>query len=557
MLRFFEYVDRCSMIIDAPIGKDDILNMQSLFDRYGNVLWSLEFGRIYSLQREITLMLYREIFIKKKIIYITTHKNKLSRYFHRLGFKATFISLIKDEIVSSSAIEIVLIGGSADSSQKIMNIVKCCSFENLTLVVVQHVEAHKDGIFDEILQPYSSNRVSYAKDGETPRRGRIYIAPRDKHLRVVDGIFFLTNERKHNYSRPSISVSYESFSNYYRDSLLIIQECGYLNDGVDRLSLARQNGSKIVIQDAKECEAKSMVSDAIAIENRDYIFNEKSIIDYIDFLENKFTTDEWITYLLEMIYLRYSYDFRLYQRDMVARRLEVFMLKHEIKSDKEAVGAILFNRSIFKSFFLELSINVTEFFRNPDSFKDIVKFIKRVHKKSRNIKIWSAGSSSGKEAYSLAIILSHLGILDRSLIYATDFNSVIIQEAKSAIYSNTSYEVALKNFELIGLNDSLQNYIIKNDNFMMIDKKIMRRVLFLEHNLTTDASFNEFDIIICKNVIIYFNSDLQRRVFKLIYDSLKFGGHLILGESEGVEMSFVDRFELVSDDKSKIYRKVA
>jgi chemotaxis protein methyltransferase CheR len=240
---------------------------------------------------------------------------------------------------------------------------------------------------------------------------------------------------------------------------------------------------------------------------------------------------------------------------MIKRRVDVFMIKHGIKNLKDAIGTILFNKSAFKVFFLELSINVTEFFRDPESFKDIINLVNKSHKNRHNIKVWSAGCSTGKEAYSVAILLRSLGMLDKSIIYATDFNMVVIEEAKNGIYSNEAYEIGLANFEKLKLNDKLGNYIIKNDNYMIVAEEIREKTLFFQHNLLTDSSFNEFDIIICKNVIIYFDNNLQKKVFGLFYDSLKFGGHLVLGESESIHPSFKDKFEKCSKN-CKIFIKV-
>ncbi len=554
MIKFFEGDEVCDIVIDPPMLLDDIDYLKSLLNA-NYIEYRITFGRIYSLNQKVTTLLYDKIFNNKKKITITTHKNKLNRYLSRLGFKSSFVSLIKDEIVDVQNIKVILIGGSANSSSKIINIIKSISLHNLTLVVVQHVDPKKDGLFDEILQPYTQHKIEYARDIHKLEKSKIYLAPADKHLKIENGRFSLTQEKKHNYSRPSISLSYESFSSQYKESFLAIQECGYSNDGVDALSLLKKNGSIIIIQDPKECEATSMIDKAIAKKTHNYILDEKSIIDYINFLDKKLSLEDWIIYLLDMILERYHYDFRLYQRDMVSRRLEIFMIKHDVKEIKNAVGVILFNKSAFKAFFLELSINVTEFFRDPNSFKSIIKLMDKAYNHSRSIKIWSAGCSSGKEAYSLSIILSHLGILDRSIIYATDFNSVVLDEAKAAIYPKSSYDIALENFKHVGLNDSLDNYVMKNSNFVAINDNIAQKVLFLQHNLVTDSSFNEFNIIICKNVIIYFNDNLQERVFKLIYDSLKFGGHLILGESEMIHLSFRDKFRSF-DEKSKIYQKI-
>jgi len=555
VLKFFERGYSCDILLEPPIHTQDIENLQKLFCKNYRS-WHVEFGRIYSIDAEMVELLYKEIIQNKKHINITTHKYKLNRYLHQLGFKAIFESLIKNDIVNIDNIEIVLIGGSADSSPKILEIIKQTNLKNLALVVVQHVEPQGKQLFDKILQQYTDSKVLYAKDGKKINKGIVYLAPHNKHLKVKNGYFVLSDEEKYNFSKPSISISYESFSAFYKEKLMVIQECGYACDGVDKLKFLRANDTKIIIQDESECEAKSMVINARADGVYDYILKLDDIISYIDFLDKQLSDDGWVNYLLDMILKKYGYDFRLYQREMIKRRIDAFMIKHTIKSLKTTVGIILFNKSAFKGFFLEVSINVTEFFRKPTSLKNIIKFLENSYKKSHNIKIWSAGCSSGEEVYSMAILLENMSLLDKSIIYATDFNSVILQEAKNGIYSNDAYKVAQENFAKVEIDANLDDHVVKNDNFIVIDETIRNKTLFLQHNLATDSSFNEFDIIICKNVIIYFDYDLQQRVFQLFYDSLKFGGHLVLGESESLHQLFRDKFEPCRDS-CKIFKKVA
>ena len=554
MLQFFEGNHRCKILLEYPLEDNDTEALKSLFKK-DYTHWIVEFGRIYNVKSTMVQLLYREIFINKKNISIITHKLKLNRYLHKLGLKTKFVSLLKDYVTKTSEIKVELKGGSADSSPKIVKIVQNTTLKNIALVVVQHVDETKVGIFDEILQRFTKNKVIYPKDGEKLHSGCIYIAPNNKHLKIENGYFKLSDEEKYNYSKPSVSLSYESFSSYYKESLLVVQECGYAADGVDKLEFLRQMGSKLIIQDKDECEAKPMVNNALALNQHHYVFKQDDIIAYLNFIDAKLGDVELIEYFLKMIYARYGYDFQLYNPEMIKRRIESFMINNRVKNIHDAVSVILFNRSMFKSFFLEVSINVTEFFRNPDSFKDIVKFLKKEYTHKYNIKVWSAGCSNGKESYSVGIILKHLGLLDKSIIYATDFNSVVIDEAKNALYSNEAYLLGMKNFDAIGLDDTLNNYVVKNENFITIDKSIQEKTLFFQHNLVEDSSFNEFDIIICKNVIIYFNQELQEKVFGLFYDSLKFGGHLVLGKSESIHSAFIDKFEKFSND-CKIYKKV-
>ena len=554
MLKYFEGENSCHILIKPSITLDDIKTLKILLEgRYDS--WKVEFGRVYSLPTEIITLLYKSIFEDSKKITIVTHKNKLNRYLHKLGFSTNFESWIKNDVVDLNNIELILIGGSASSSEKIIEIVKNTELNNLNLVVVQHVESGREGIFDAILQRYTKYKVSYAQAGDRVQKGQIYLAPNDKHLRVKDGMFYLDDGAKYNFSKPSVSISYESFSNYYKEKLLVIQECGYANDGVDKLELLKQNSSKLILQDIDECEAKPMVKNAMNIGVQNYILNQENIIDYINILGKDLSKHDWIEYLLEMIYKKYDYDFRLYHREMVVRRVDIFMIKHDIQTIKDAVGVILFNKSAFKGFFLELSINVTELFRNPDSFQEISKFLDKKYKNRRNIKLWSAGCSSGEEVYSLAILLQKKGLLQRSLLYATDFNSVIIDEAKNGLFTKESYQLAKENFSKMETDTDLESYFKINKNYVEIDEHIKSKTLFFQHNLILDSSFNEFDIIICKNVIIYFDADLQKKVFQLFYDSLKFGGYLVLGESESISPPFVDKFDRCQ--KCKIFKKVA
>ncbi len=554
MLKFFDSCNSCHILVEPPITNDDYNMLESLFYRE-YISWSLEFGRVYNIKSDMVNLLYKEIFINLKNISITTHKNKLNSYLYRRGFKTIFKSLIREDVVDINNIEVVLIGGSADSSSKVIEIVKNTTFKNLALVIVQHVKADKKNILDEVLQKYTKFKVCFAYDGLKINKGHIYIAPNNKHLKVIDGFFHLSDEKDYNYSKPSISISYESFSKYYEDRLLVIQECGYASDGVDKLEVLKRHNSKLIIQDKQECEAKPMVANAILLKVHDYILTIEDIVIYINILDMEVTQDIWIDYLLEMIDKRYNYNFKLYHRDMINRRINIFMGKHDIKSTKNMVAVVLFNRSAFKGLFLEISINVTELFREPKAFKESIDILQKNYKHTHNIKIWSAGCSSGEETYSIAMILDSLNLLEKSIIYATDFNSVIIEEAKNGIYSNSSFLRAKNNFHKLKLKTDLSSFVTRNDNYVEINGKIKEKTMFFQHNLIEDSSFNEFDIIICKNVIIYFDAELQVRVFQLFYDSLKFGGYLVLGEKEALIESFSHKFEQ-SECNCNIFKKV-
>ena len=556
MLRFYEESYVCHIIIDNSFASEDLQKLETLFEEEYSQ-WFVEFVNIYTLDASIIEILYSEIFLKQKDIVLHPQKERLTHYLHKLGFK-TFSSLEhKEAIVDAQSIEVILIGGSMDSFEKIVAIVKQCNFENLSLVIVQHQQAEGRNSFDKILQPYTSHKVSYAKEMQQLQKGRIYLAPHNKHLLVENGYCILSDAPKYNFAKPSISLSYESFSNYYKNSLVIIQECGYVNDGVDKLSMLQNNGSKIIIQNQEECagEARSMVVHALQEKRHNYLFHLQEIIAYIHFLNTNYSKEEYIIYLMQQIRLKFGYDLREYHHEMLQRRLETFMIKRQTKSFKNIVGDILFNQTEFKKFLLEVSINVTEFFRNPQMYKDLKEILLTSFQNRKNIKIWSAGCSSGQEAISLAILLENVAKFDKSIIYATDFNKTIIEEAKNGLYDSSTYEKAKENLTLSRLNISLKNYFSINANFVTVQPFIKEKILYFEHNLVTDSSFNEFDIIVCGNVLIYFEEALQKRVFELFYNSLKFGGYLILGEKELLHHDYSSKFERYNNT-TQIYKKI-
>jgi len=515
--------------------------------------YEIHFKNLYFLPSKCIDILYNAQVIHKKKIQIYMNKSKLSKYLYKLGFHTNFTFEMPP---SSKKKEIIVIGGSSNSSEKVIEILSQIETKKFIIFIIQHISSDFKMSFDTVISRYVESIVLYAKDGMSLQKGHIYIAPANKHLRVESGEIVLENTPVVNGARPSISVSFHSLAEMYGDSLLAILTCGYGSDGVDTLGFLKSVGSLSIIQDARECEADTIPLKARQQGIYDYILKTENIVRYIELIQKEFLTkDKAVSYLLEKISIIYEYNFQEYGRDSILRRIEYFRIKYKIEDLTSLLVLVLFNSSAFKALFLELSINVTEFFRKELSSKNMIHLIEKEHKNCYNIKIWSAGCSSGKEVYSTAIILNELGVLNKSVIYATDFNPVIIEEAKNAIYDRNSYEKAKVRYENLGLSGDLQHYFRVNEQYVQVADFIRKQVHFFVHNLEKDSVFNEFDIIECKNVLIYFNDLLTERVFKLFYDSLKFGGHLLIGESEEIPKLFESKFKKCRDD-CKIYRKV-
>lgn len=262
-----------------------------------------------------------------------------------------------------------------------------------------------------------------------------------------------------------------------------------------------------------------------------------------------------ISLLLEAIYQKYGYDFREYASAHTRRRLEHRMKLEQMVNFSELIHKAIWEESFFNQLLLDLSINVTEMFRDPWFYKRVRELVLPHLQTYPFIKIWHAGCSAGQEVYSMCILLEEEGMKKRSQLYATDFNDLILAKAKDGIYPMDLVREYSTNYLQAGGKFSLSDYYTAEYNSVMMQSSLKEQVLFTSHNLATDGAFGEMNLIFCRNVLIYFNRELQNRVLKLFSDSLCPGGFLCLGSKENLKFSEVaDQFEVVAE-KEKIYRK--
>lgn len=262
-----------------------------------------------------------------------------------------------------------------------------------------------------------------------------------------------------------------------------------------------------------------------------------------------------IDLLLEAIHRKYGYDFREYSRASLRRRLLKYMSESKSGSISEIQHKLLYDPGYFNRLAAAITVNVTEMFRDPQCFKAIKELILPELMKIKHIRIWHAGCSTGEEVYSMAIMLSEAGILDRCQIYATDTNDEVLEIAANAIYPMDLARKYTINYQTAGGEKSFSEYYTAKYDNAVLKKWLGRKVLFSLHNLAVDSVFAEVDLVMCRNVLIYFKRELQNRVLKLFTDSLAPGGFLIIGSKESIHFSGVaEQYEIV-DRKQKIYRK--
>lgn len=259
--------------------------------------------------------------------------------------------------------------------------------------------------------------------------------------------------------------------------------------------------------------------------------------------------------LIEAIHRKYGYDFRNYSKAHLKRRMLQRLKTLKLDNFLQLTSLVLNDVSYVHEILKDLSVNVTEMFRDPWFYRTFRQTVIPKLRTYPYIKIWLAGCSSGEEVYSLAILLEEENIYDKCTIYATDFNPAILQKAKDGIYPVKKIKEYTSNYIEAGGKADFSDYYVANYDSTILNKSLKRNVVFSDHNLAQDGVFGEMNLIFCRNVMIYFDRDLQNKVIKLFSDSLVNGGYLCLGSKESLRFSpYYQNFKTIAE-KEKIYRK--
>lgn len=263
-----------------------------------------------------------------------------------------------------------------------------------------------------------------------------------------------------------------------------------------------------------------------------------------------------IELLLEALYRHYGVDFRNYVFSTIRRRIWHRIHAERLHTVSGLQEKVLHDRQTFKKLTDDFSINVTELFRDPSFFKVIRQTVVPLLRDFPNIRIWHAGCSTGEEAYSMAILLYEEGLLHKTRLYATDMSEVCIEEAKLESFPLERMPKYTQNYLLAGGKKSIHDYVTNTKDRAEFQSFLGEGITFAQHNLAVDESFNEFHLIICRNVMIYFNSSLQNRVHELFYESLSPSGFLGLGHKESITFTnFADCYKEI-ELNAKLYRKI-
>jgi chemotaxis protein methyltransferase CheR len=261
--------------------------------------------------------------------------------------------------------------------------------------------------------------------------------------------------------------------------------------------------------------------------------------------------------LLEGVYLHYGYDFREYAPASLKRRIGDLMRDEKASSISRLQDCILHDPACFERFIVTLTVNVTSMFRDPNFYLAFRTKVVPLLKTYPFVRIWHAGCSTGEEVYSMAIVLTEEGVYDRCRIYATDLNEAVLKRAREGIYSLDYMQNYVSNYVKAGGRAAFSEYYVADNDSAIFSSSLRRNVVFSQHNLVTDRSFNEFNVILCRNVLIYFNQTLQNRVHQLLYESLGKFGVLGLGHKETINYTPYEKSYEALEESEKLYRRVA
>ena len=266
--------------------------------------------------------------------------------------------------------------------------------------------------------------------------------------------------------------------------------------------------------------------------------------------------DVEIGLLLEGLYRAHGFDFREYSRSSIKRRILELMRAEKLETISAFQDRVLHDAACLDRFLLGLSVHATAMFRDPSFYLTFRKRVVPLLRTYPTVQIWVAGCSTGEEVYSLAILLEEERLYGKCRIYATDISQAVLRKAREGIFPLAAMRDYTANYHKAGGTNEFSDYYTAQYDSVIFSAALRNNVVFSEHNLATDGSFNEFQVILCRNVMIYFNKDLQARVHNLLYDSLSMFGVFGLGNKESLKFTPRAAFYEHLNENDKLYRKV-
>ncbi|UYQ93176.1 protein-glutamate O-methyltransferase CheR [Chitinophaga horti] len=272
-------------------------------------------------------------------------------------------------------------------------------------------------------------------------------------------------------------------------------------------------------------------------------------------LRTHYISEDEVSMLLNDVLELYGYDFTDYAHASINRRVNYLFKKDRFTSFAEFRFRVKNDKNYVTRFVEEITVNVTEMFRDPFFYTALQKQVLPVLATYPFIRIWHAGCSTGEEVYSLAIMLQEANMLHKAKIYATDINNTVLDKARKGIFPLAHMQQYSRNYIQMGGTQDFSQYYTANYEYAKFSETLSKQIVFAAHNLVTDHSFNEFQLIVCRNVLIYFNKTLQDKILHLFDDSLETFGFLALGSKETLNFTSISHKFRQLENRQKIWRK--
>jgi two-component system CheB/CheR fusion protein len=431
----------------------------------------------------------------------------------------------------------------------------------LIFVLVPHLDPKHATQLPELLQRSTEMRVKQIEEGEEARRNTIYVIPPDKDLGLMDGRFQLI-ERQEGKRRLPINYFFRALAHDRRDRAIAVILSGTGSDGAVGLRAIKENLGMVMVQDPNTAKYAGMPESAIDTGMADYVLSvgdmPQRLINYVENgqrrerLDGRTLTRDVSQALRKIFYLLRSetgHDFSAYKRNTILRRIDRRLNVHHIDDISAYVKLLQSDRREMSALFKDMLIGVTNFFRDEEAFEALKAALGSLLTKNKGeFRAWVPGTATGEEAYSVAMILSEL-LAEKQLgvdvqIFATDISDDSIEKARAGIFS-------------AGIADDvgkrrLERFFVREDNTYRIDREIREMVIFANQDVIKDPPFTRLDLVCCRNLLIYLDGELQKRLLPAFHYALRPGGILFLGSSESIG-EFTELFETV-DSRWKLFR---
>jgi two-component system CheB/CheR fusion protein len=459
-------------------------------------------------------------------------------------------------------LKVVGIGASAGGFEAIQKLLSNLDKNSdLAYIIAQHLDPSQPTMLVNLFSKSTNIHISEAKDSEYIEPNHIYICPPNKNITVLENKIVLTPPTSKIHPKPSIDTFFSSLAKDKEESAIGIILSGSGSDGAVGIKAIKNGGGITIVQEERSAKYSSMPRASIDTGCVDAVLSPSVIgkeLQSIISSPNIFFVNENAPKNLDIIYDilidRLGTDFTDYKINTIQRRIHRRMAVNKIDNLDKYVEYLKSSNKESELLYKDLLVIVTSFFRDTDAFESIKKVIKNIvssKKKGDNIRVWVPGCATGEEVFSIAMLIHKELVKQNKLqyikvqIFATDISEEAIYEARSARYFKE---------EIINIpKEMVDEYFVKRDDYYEVSKNIRDLVVFSKHDLIKDPPFINLDMLSCRNLLIYFNSTLQKRLFAVFHHSLRQRGYLFLGKSESTS-GLTSIFGTV-DSKWKIFQR--